>query len=62
MDGRREEASGAGIERGRKGSREQESKGRKLQGRYRDEGTDQYNIFTNHPTTRPLPLILCYYK
>ena len=46
------------------------SKGGKLQGRYPEEGTGLYtvytvpvySIFTNHPTTRPLPLILCYYK
>ena len=39
------------------------SKGGKLQGRYPEEGTGQYTVlFTNHPTTRPLLLILCYYK
>ena len=71
MDSGREEASGGGIERGMEG--EQGSKGGKLQGRYPEESTGLYivytvytvpvySIFTNHPTTRPLPLLLCYYK
>ena len=42
MDGGREEAIGGGIERGRKGARE----GRKLQGRYPEEGTGQYTVYS----------------
>ena len=53
MDDGREEASGGGIERGREGARE---------GNFKGCIWPVYNIFTNHPTTRPLPLILCYYK
>ena len=49
MDGGREEASGGGIERGREGN-------------FKGGIWLVYNIFTNHPTTRPLPLILCDYK
>ena len=56
-DGTRHGRREGGSERRKRGS-----KGGKLQGMYPEEGTDQYTVFTNHPTTRPLPLILCYYK
>ena len=55
MDSGREEASGGGIERGREGAREGNFKGGILM-------KALASIFTNHPTTWPLPLILCYYK
>ena len=41
MDSGREEASGGGIERGMEGS-----KGGKLQGRYPEEGTGQYTVYS----------------
>ena len=44
MDNGREEASGGGIERGMEV--EQGSKGGKLQGRYPDEGTGQYTVYS----------------
>ena len=48
-------------ERGRKGDRE----GGKLQGRYPEEDTGQYTLYsrerTKQHTMRPLPLILWYY-
>ena len=50
MDGGREEASGGGIERGIEGAREGNFKGGILR-------RALASIFTNHPTTRPLPLI-----
>ena len=53
--GRRE----GGIERRMDSAR----KGGKRQGRYPEGALASiYSIFTNHPTTRPLPLILCHYK
>ena len=60
MDGGRDEASGGGIERGREVAREQEREtSREVSWGWR---WPAYSIFTNHPTTRPLPLIVCYYK
>ena len=48
-------ASGGGIERGRDGARGSGAReGRKLQGRYLEEGT--YSIFTIHSTPWPLAL------
>ena len=50
---------------GGEGREEEERGGGKLHRRYPDEGTGHgpvYSIFTNHPTTRPLPLRLWYYK
>ena len=48
-------------EHGRKGDKE----GRKLQGRYPEEDTGQYTLYSSEPTkqhtTRPLPLRLWYY-
>ena len=47
-----------GIERGRDGARVREtSREVSLGGHW-----PVYSIFTKHPTTRPLPLILLYYK
>ena len=45
----REEASGGGIERGTEGARgegEQIREERKLQGRYPEEGTGQYTVYS----------------
>ena len=59
MDGGRDEASGGGIER-REVAREQE---RETSREVSSGGHwPAYSIFTNHPTTRSLPLIVCYYK
>ena len=44
MASRREEASGGWFERGMEG--EQGSKGGKLQGRYPEEGTGQYTVYS----------------
>ena len=56
MDGGRDEESGGGIER----AREQE---REIPREVSCGGHwPAYSIFTNHPTMRPLPLIVCYYK
>ena len=46
MDGGREEANGGGIERGREGEREQGNKEVKRQGRYPEEATDQYTVYS----------------
>ena len=59
MDGGREEASGGGIARGREGAREGNFKGCILR---KALTSTVYTVFTNHPTTRPLPSILCYFK
>ena len=60
MDGGREEASEGGIERGKKGARGQ---ARETSREVSSGGHGPvFSIFIPHPTTRPLPLILCYYK
>ena len=60
MYGGRDEASGGGIEGGSEVAREQE---RDISRQVSCGGHwPAYRIFTNHPTTRPLPLIVCYYK
>ena len=53
MDGGMEEAIGGGIERAREGNFKGGILGRAL-------ASIQY--ITNHPTTRPFQLIICYYK
>ena len=45
-------------EHGRKGDRE----GGKLQGRYPEEDTGQYTVYSAQHKTRPLPLRLWYYR
>ena len=58
-EGATERVSGAREERGRKGDKEEG----KLQGRYHEEDTDQYTVYSaQNNTTRPLPLRLWYYK
>ena len=56
-----ERGRGEREERGRRGDRE----GGKLQGRYLEEDTGQYTLFSREHTkqhiTRPLPLRLWYY-
>ena len=58
MDSGSEEASGEGIGRGMEGEQGRETSRQVSRGGH----WPVYSIFRNHPTTRPLPLILCYCK
>ena len=60
----REESNGGGIERGREGASGKGSKGGKTTSREVSRGGHRpvYSISTSHSTTRPLALILWYYK
>ena len=62
LHGSRQGGREAGKKRGRMEGRGdgRAREGGKLQGRYPEEGTGQYIVFTNHPTAWPLPLRLRY--
>ena len=53
MKGTSEEASGGGIERVREGN---------FKGGILRRALASIQYITNHPTTRPFQLVICYYK